>query len=337
VPRALEGHPPGAADPRPLLRLSPGNDHPMDGDAFPAERAAPQPRSASVTGGCRTAAALSSVWVSAEFGIDSVRVGVGCPRLWLGTVGRHRSPDLETPVETWGEGTHMIRKLLLVAAAVALPLGIIVTASGTASAKGGVTDETGAPATASCNLSGGTLVFKYAIGISGSGYVPPTKNKGNQITISGVTLTCTSSAVSQGSFTGVASGKIKTTDPSETPGTFYSCTSLEGVSPSAGGTLSGTLKIKWSAPAGVKFSEKKSAVAVTSIEGGTNNSGQGTFTIPGNPGTGSISGGFPGTDGGASSSSTDATQDTEAQLATQCEASSGLSTIALATGTASEQ
>lgn len=230
----------------------------------------------------------------------------------------------------------MIRKLFLVAAAVAMPLGIIAASAGTASAKS-VTDETGAPATASCTVSGGTLAFKYAIGLSGSGYVPPTKNKGNQITISGVTLTCTSSAVSQGSFSGVASGKIKTANPSETPAQFYSCTSLEGVSPSSGGTLSGTLKIKWSAPAGVKFSEKKSSIAVTSVGGGSNSSGQGTFTIPGNPGTGSISGGFPGSDGGASSSTTESTQDTEAQLASQCESSSGLSSIALDSGTGSLQ
>ncbi len=230
----------------------------------------------------------------------------------------------------------MIRKLLLVAAAVAMPLWFIVASSGTASAKT-VTDETGAPATATCSVSGGTLAFKYAIGISGAGYVPPTKNKGNQITISGITLNCTSSAVSQGSFTGVASGKIKTANTTETAAQFYSCTSLEGVSPSNGGTLSGKLKVKWSAPAGVKFSAKTSVIGVTSVEGGVNNSGQGTFTIPGNPGTGSITGGFPGSDSGASSSTTTSTQDTEGQLAAQCESSSGLSSIALATGSGSLQ
>jgi len=69
--------------------------------------------------------------------------------------------------------------------------------------------------------------------------------------------------------------------------------------------------------------------------GGVNGGGQGTFTIPGNPGTGSISGGFPGSDAGASSTSTDATADTEATLASDCSSTAGLSTINLGSGTAS--
>jgi hypothetical protein len=209
------------------------------------------------------------------------------------------------------------------------------TTAGTASAKT-VTDETGAPATASCTSSGGSLTFKTAIGIvTAGGYTAPTKNKGNQITVAGVTLTCTSSAVPQGSFTGTVSGKIKTTNPTETATQFYSCTALSGVSPSAGGTLNGSLKISWHAPAGVKFSAKTTTNAITSTLGGVNGSGDGTFTIPGNPGTGSIVGGFPGSDGGASGTSTTATSDTETQLATQCEASGGLKTIGLGAGTSS--
>ena len=99
--------------------------------------------------------------------------------------------------------------------------------------------------------------------------------------------------------------------------------------------MTGALKIKWNAPAGVKFSEKKSGIVVSSILGGVNGSSQGTFTIPGNPGTGSISGAFTGSDAGASSTSTDATADTEAQLASQCQLAGGLSTITLGSGTAS--
>lgn len=231
----------------------------------------------------------------------------------------------------------MIRKMLMIAAAVAMPVGVIAVTAGTASASK-VSDPTGAPATASCTLSGGTLSFKVPIGIvTSGGYQAPTKNKGNKIAVAGVTLTCTSSVVS-GTFTGVASGKIKTANPSETPTQEYSCTSLEGVSPGPGGTLSGTLKVKWSAPSGQKFAGgTKTIIGVSSIAGGVNNSGQGTFTIPGNPGTGSLSGSFPGSDAGASSSSTDATQDSEGTLASECESSGGLSTIALGSGTGSLQ
>jgi hypothetical protein len=231
----------------------------------------------------------------------------------------------------------MLRKLLLIAAAVAMPVGVIAATAGTASAAK-VTDTTGPPATASCTTSGGTLTFKVPIGIvTTGGYQAPVKNKGNQIKVAGVNLNCTSSAVSQGAFTGVLSGKIKTSNPGDTPAQEYSCTGLVGVSPAPGGTLSGALKIKWNAPAGTKFSEKKSAIVVTSISGGVNMAGQGTFTIPGNPGTGSISGGFPGSDAGASSTSTDATADTESQLATQCQSTGGLSTINLGSGNASLQ
>ena len=229
----------------------------------------------------------------------------------------------------------MLRKMLMIAAAVAMPVGVIAATAGTASA-GKVTDSNGAPATASCTTSGGTISFKVPIGIvTAGGYQAPAKNKGQQIKVAGVNLSCTSSAVSQGAFTGVLSGKIKSGNPGDTPAQEYSCTGLVGVSPAPGGFLSGALKIKWTAPGGVKFSEKKSGIAVTSISGGVNGSGQGTFTIPGNPGTGSVSGGFPGTDSGASSTSTDATQDTEGQLASLCSQSGGISTINLGTGTAS--
>jgi hypothetical protein len=233
---------------------------------------------------------------------------------------------------TWEKEHHMIRKLLLIAAAVAMPVGFIAATAGTASA-GKVIDPTLAPATASCTSSGGSLTFKVPIGIvTPGGYVAPAKNKGNQIKIAGVTLTCTSSAVA-GSFTGTASGKIKTTHVGQDPATFYSCVGLIGVSPQPGATLSGSLKIKWSPPVGQKFASSKSVSSISSVLGGVDGGGHGTFTIPGNPGTGFISGSFPGSDAGASSSSTSATALTEAQLAPLCEAAGGVTTINLGSGT----
>ena len=231
----------------------------------------------------------------------------------------------------------MIRKMLMIAAAVAMPVGVIAVTAGTASAKP-VTDTVGAPATASCTTSGGTLTFKYGIGIQTvGGYQPPTKNKGNQITVAGINITCTSSAVPQGSFSGVASGKLKTADPSESASSFYNCTNLQGVTPSAGGTLTGDLKVKWTAPANVKFSTKGTTIGVPSILGGVNGSGDGTFTIPGNAGTGSLVGAFPGSDSGASSQVQSATSENEGVLATQCQATGGLTSLALGAGTAALQ
>jgi len=230
----------------------------------------------------------------------------------------------------------LIRKMLLIAAAVAMPVGLVAATAGTASA-GKIVDPTLAPATANCTVSGGTLTFKVPIGIvTAGGYQAPAKNKGNQIKISGVTLTCTSSVVA-GSFTGTASGKIKTTHPGQDPATFYSCTGLLGVSPQPGATLGGSLKVKWSPPVGQKFASSKSVIAITSTSGGVDMGGHGTFTIPGNPGTGSISGSFPGADAGASSSSTTATAETESQLAAQCQTSGGLASLTLGSGTATLQ
>jgi len=237
------------------------------------------------------------------------------------------------PMETWAEMEHrMIRKLLLIASAVAMPVGLIAATAGTASA-GKVVDNTLAPATASCTLGGGTLTFKTPIGIpTAGGYVAPTKNKGNQIKIAGISLSCTSSAVA-GTFTGVASGKIKTTNPTQTPAQFYSCLSLLGVNPQAGGTLSGSLKIKWSPPAGQKFASSKSVIGVSSVLGGAD----GSFTIPGTPGTGFISGSFPGGDNGASSSSVTVASGGLLALTAQCQSAAGLASASLGSGTATLQ
>ena len=225
-----------------------------------------------------------------------------------------------------------MRKLLLIASAVAMPIGFIAATAGTASA-GKIVDNTLAPATASCTLSGGTLTFKTPIGIvSPGGYVAPTKNKGNQIKIAGIGLTCTSSAVA-GTFTGTASGKIKTANTTQDPTTFYSCTNLVGVTPQAGGTLSGSLKVKWSPPAGQKFASSKSVISISSVLGAVD----GSFTIPGIAGTGFISGSFPGGDAGASSQAKTTASGGLGALAAQCASAAGLSSASLGTGTASLQ
>ncbi len=231
----------------------------------------------------------------------------------------------------------MLRKLLLVAGAAALPLGILAATAGTASA-GGVTDTTDG-VNASCTTSGGTITFKTPIGVATpGGYVAPTKNKGQKIAISGVNLSCTSSAVS-GTFTGVASGKLVSTNATESPATFYSAASILGNDPSPGGTLTGTLKVKWTAPVGQKFSDKKTAITINSTVGGLDVIGAdtyGSFTIPGST-PGSISGAFSGTDNGASSTTFVPTAQDEATLTTEATSVGGISTIALGSGTSALQ
>jgi len=225
--------------------------------------------------------------------------------------------------------------MLLVAGAAALPLGILAATAVPASA-GGTIDTTDG-ATATCTSSGGTITFKTPIGIAtAGGYVSPTKNKGQKIAIAGVNLSCTSSAVS-GTFTGVASGKLVSTNPTESAAVFYSAATILGNDPAAGGTLSGALKVKWSAPAGQKFSDKKSTITINSVVGGTTTiSGDtyGSFAIPGST-LGSTAGAFGGSDSGASTTQFVPTGPDEAALTTEATSAAGISSIPLGSGTAS--
>ncbi len=231
----------------------------------------------------------------------------------------------------------MIRKMLLVAAAVAMPVGVIAVTAGTASAKTVTVTVTGTDAT--CTTSGGTIAFQFGIGVAGVGaYVPPTKNKGQKIKITGVNLSCTSPAVT-GTFTGVASGKLDSTNTTESASTFYSATSILGNDPSAGGTLSGSLKVKWTAPVGYKFSAKTSVLTINSTTGGTTVIGgdtYGSFTIPGTT-PGSISGAFDGTDGGVSATTFVPTAQDEAALTTEATGAGGITSLTLGSGTADLQ
>ena len=233
----------------------------------------------------------------------------------------------------------MIRKLLVIAAAVAMPVSVVAVTSGVAGAKVKPTVDTTDGATATCTLSGGSIAFKTPIGIANpGGYVAPVKNKGQKITITGVAVSCTSSAVS-GVFTGKASGKLTSTNPTETPAVFYSATSIEGNDPSAGGTLSGSLKIAWTAPVGQKFSDKKSTILIHSTIGGTvtiSGDTYGSFTIPGSTPS-SIVGAFGGPDGGATSTTFVATAPDEAALTPIALSAAGISSIALGSGTAALQ
>ena len=228
----------------------------------------------------------------------------------------------------------MMKKMLLLAAAVAMPVGVVAATAGTASAKTTTLTVTGVDAT--CTTTGGTIGFHYGIGVAGVGtYTYPTKNKGQKIAITGVDLSCTSPAV-PGTFTGVGAGKLVSTNPSESPSTFYSAASILGNDPSPGGTLTGSLVVKWTAPAGYKFSAKTSTLTIHSVTGGTttiDHDTYGDFTIPGTT-PGSITGAFDGTDGGASATTFQPTAQDEAALTTEATTAPGITAIGLGSGTA---
>ena len=223
----------------------------------------------------------------------------------------------------------MIRKILMVGAAAAMPVGALAMGAGIAGAS---TTYSVGTATASCTTSGGKVAFKVPLGVPTSSiptsqWVQPPA--GPQTTkVSKITLTCTSSAVT-GTFTGSAAGVITSASSD------YALTGLSG------GALpdSGSLTIKWKAPSGQKFSSKSSVLSFTDIIGGTGACVAnpldtcGTFTVPGTVGSATITGAFAGSDGGASSTTSSSTTQDETTLLTQGVSKKGVKGITLATGT----
>ena len=223
-----------------------------------------------------------------------------------------------------------MRRLFMLATVVVLSAGFIVASSGIASAAK-VIDNVGAPDGVSCAPVGGSLNFKVPIGNGGS-YVVPTKNKGNKITISGVSVhNCVDYGQVSGTFSGTISGKITITNPSQNPAAFYSCANLQGPIPSAGGTLKGTLKIKWSPPPGQTFSPKDSIVTFSDAFGQTTTQGGVTyaqFAVPYTTPLG-VTGAFPGADGGASSSFNASSANGLGSILAQCGTAGGVSSLML--------
>ncbi len=141
-----------------------------------------------------------------------------------------------------------------------------------------------------------------------------------------------------GTFTGVASGKLVSTNRSESPATFYRAASVEGNDPSPGGTLTGSLKIKWTALASPaqKFSEKSTTLTINSTVGGTTTIGEdtyGSFTIPGST-PGSITVPSPARTVVPRRPRSYRRRRNEATLTTEALSPSGISTLMLGSGTA---
>ena len=178
----------------------------------------------------------------------------------------------------------MIRKVLVVAAAVAIPLGLVTATGGLAGAK----------AAPPINATTNTVT---CTGVAGSAkFSPPlTTNEGagNETTTIKAKLSgCTSNATGLSVTGGSVSGSFSATHTAGTNG----CASLAGSS-----SESGVLTVKWKTTP--KLSSGNSEVTVSSVDGGLGSDGNATFTIPGSTpdsGTGS----FSGTDHGASDSTT---------------------------------
>jgi hypothetical protein len=202
----------------------------------------------------------------------------------------------------------MIRKLLVVAAAIAMPVSVVAVSGGLA----GASNSHGSPATATVACSGlsGSLKFTPHLITAGDGTTPIKTAVSAKLTgckaTGGVTVTGGTVA---GTLTGAAGTKAK---PSGT------CAGLIGSA-----TETGTLTIKW-APSSVP-----SSVLNVKSDTGASVGGHGSFTIPGKVKS-TASGSFLGTDKGAKDKSVAETTLTTAQILTACKA--GISTLAIKGG-----
>lgn len=206
----------------------------------------------------------------------------------------------------------MIRKLLLVAAATALPLGFIAATGGVASAK---TTVNVAHDSITCADVSGTVTFS-----------PPLTLTGGALHSQSTTVTA---SLKKCTVTGPNAAKISKATVSGTivdPSTTGSCTGLSGAS-----AVTGNLTTTWKSsdilqPGDTSTTTFNQDVGSTYTKG---KNSYGLFEIPGAGGTIGVTGDFTGTNGGSTSSVEAQTKDTDAQIATQCEAPAGLSSLTI--------
>jgi len=205
----------------------------------------------------------------------------------------------------------MIRKILLIGAAAAIPAGLIVGA-GVAAASGGV-DAT--HATVTCTTVSGSAKFSPPISSSEAAGTTTTKVKATLggCTASGIVGLTVTSGKTSGSFT----------SNSHVVGT-NGCSALAGVSPETG-----TLTTKWKTSP--KLTSGSSVTPVTEVNGYLAGDGNAGFELPkpGDPASGT--GSFQGTDGGKADQSNAESTVPATTLIASCEGTKGLKSFKFTT------
>jgi hypothetical protein len=210
------------------------------------------------------------------------------------------------------QGADMLRKVLVVAAAIAMPISIVAVSGGMAGASN---PHTAAADTVSCKTLAGSLTFSPKI--DAAGYKSGQISTKVTATLTGCTVKgSTAITITKGTVTGTLKGGTGTS--SKPTGT---CTGLSG-----NGTETGTLTTKWTASKGGPV--PNSLLGVKSDVGGHVGSGSsehGTFTIPGSTKS-TASGSFVGTDKGAKDKSVAETSLSYTSVAASC-LKTGLTTL----------
>lgn len=203
----------------------------------------------------------------------------------------------------------MLRKLLVVAAAVTIPVSVVAVGGGLANA---ANPHTAAADSISCKDISGTVSFSPKL--TGSGYKSGTVKDKISAKVSGCTVSgSTKETVSQGTVSGTISGAAGTS--SKPTGT---CSGLSGYS-----TDTGTLTITWKATPAVPAS----TLGVKSVYGTVSKAGYGLFDIPGKVKS-TAGGSFVGSDKGAKDKSVAQTTSKATSILSTCE-KSGLSSIGI--------
>ena len=203
----------------------------------------------------------------------------------------------------------MIRKMLVIAAAVAMPVSVIAATAGTASAGGPKVDAT--HYTVSCTGIAATAKFSPALTTAGSA------SSNEKTTIKGSASSCTVTPTVGGTPVTITGAKVSGTINSA--GSMHTCGGL--ASPT---TETGNLTVKWkSSPA---LTSTASVTSPTTVTGGLGADGHATFNIAFGA---AVSGPFQGSDSGTSSSTNAETTLPFTSLAVSCGGKKGLASVAV--------
>jgi hypothetical protein len=198
-----------------------------------------------------------------------------------------------------------MKKLLLTAAAVAMPLGAIAATTGVAGAGPSKVDVSHA----SIDCTGVTGTVKFAPALTLAGGKP--ENSNVKLSLSG----CTVSGVA-----GV------TVSAGKGAGVLHSA-SNNAVTLLGPNTVTGSVKIKWTSSS--KLSSKDSTVSVTVVTGGTPSDGYASLAVV--SGNASVAGDFAGSDSGATSTLYTETTQTVSTLTTESGSKQGIKSVTLGT------
>lgn len=213
----------------------------------------------------------------------------------------------------------MIRKLLVVATAVAMPISVIAAFGGTSGAAAVKVDAT--HYTVTCSGISGTVKF--------SPPVTTNESAGSGTTsIKAVLTGCTATPTAGGTAIAITSAKVSGSLTTTRTAGENGCVALAG-----GSTATGTLTTKWKTTP--KLLTATSSISVNSISGGVGSDGNASFQIPGTVPNGAASGAFQGTDSGNSDNTSAQTTEPAltgpTSLLATCEGKKGLKKLSIET------